>query len=334
MKNLRFVLVGLVVLPAACTGSIGGGERPGTAGTPGPKPNDPGIIDNGTGGGPPGGGGTTGAQPCTAGNPPATTRVFRLTHGQYDNAIRALTGLDMRPSAEFPVDQNQAGFDRGMDLQVGDALGKSYRNAAEAVAAAVVASTTAFSKVVGCDPAGGDTCANAFIASFGRRVLRRPLSDAEKTGFFSLFGMGGALVDGTADNFHKGVQVVIEALLQSPHFIHRVELSNQASGGLIQLGGFELASRLSFFLVNGPPDDALLDAAERRRSVDRRRRRDAGAAAGGDRRRARDGARLPPPVAGDGQLRQQADQRFEVSRASRPTWRRCWPTRPSASSPR
>src|SRR5688572_7848143 len=144
MKNLRFVLVGLVALPAACTGSIGGGTSSGTAGTSGPKPNDPGIIDNGSGGvGPAGGGGTTGAQPCVAGNPPLTTRVFRLTHRQYDNAIRALTGLDMRPSVDFPVDQNQAGFDRGIDLQVGDALGKSYRNAAEMVAAAVVANTTA-----------------------------------------------------------------------------------------------------------------------------------------------------------------------------------------------
>ena len=149
MKNLRFLLVGLVALPAACTGSIGGGERSGTAGTPGPKPNDPGIIDNGTGSST-GAGGTTGAPACTAGNPAATTRLFRLTHRQYDNAIRALTGLDMRPSVDFPVDQNQAGFDRGMDLQVGDALGKSYRNAAETVAAAVVASTAAFSKVVGC----------------------------------------------------------------------------------------------------------------------------------------------------------------------------------------
>ncbi len=264
MKNLRFVLVGLVALPAACTGSIGGEMAPsGTAGTAGPKPNDPGIIDNGTGGVGPGGGGTTGTQPCTAGNPPAMTRVFRLTHRQYDNAIRTLTGLDMRPSIDFPADQNQAGFDRGIDLQVGDALGKSYRNAAETVAAAVVANATAFSKVVGCDAAAGDTCATSFIASFGRRALRRPLSDAEKTSFLSMFGMGSALVDGTADNFHKGVQVVLEAMLQSPNFIHRIEMSNQASSGLIQLGGFELASRLSFFLVNGPPDDTLLDAAER-----------------------------------------------------------------------
>ena len=77
----------------------------------------------------------------------------------------------------------------------------------------------------------------------------------------SLFAQGPTLIDGTADDFHKGVQLVVEAMLQSPNFIYRVELATQVSGGVIPLGGYELASRLSFFLVNGPPDDALLDAA-------------------------------------------------------------------------
>ena len=79
--------------------------------------------------------------------------------------MRALTGLDVHPSTDFPVDQNQAGFDRGMDLQVGDALGKSYRSAAETLAASVAGNATAFSKVVGCDPAGGDSLRDSFIAT-------------------------------------------------------------------------------------------------------------------------------------------------------------------------
>ncbi|HEX2657552.1 MAG TPA: DUF1592 domain-containing protein, partial [Polyangia bacterium] len=35
----------------------------------------------------------------------------------------------------------------------------------------------------------------------------------------------------------------------------------QQAGNLIVLGGYELASRLSYFIQNGPPDDTLLDAA-------------------------------------------------------------------------
>jgi len=246
----------------ACDGAIGNHHVTGAGG----GPNDPGIIDqggnNGTGGGTvTGTGGSSTVTPCTAGTPPATTRLIRLTHAQYDNTVRALTGLDVHPSTDFPVDQNQAGFDRGIDLQAGDVLGKAYRTSAETLAAAVVGNATAFSKVVGCDPAGGDACRDMFIASFGRRAFRRPLTDAEKAPLAALFPQGASLIDGTADSFHKGVQIVLEAMFQSPNFIYRPELSTQASGGVIALGGYEMASRLSYFLTNGPPDDALLDAA-------------------------------------------------------------------------
>ncbi|HKU43365.1 MAG TPA: DUF1592 domain-containing protein, partial [Polyangiales bacterium] len=56
--------------------------------------------------------------------------------------------------------------------------------------------------------------------------------------------------------------VVLETLLQSPKFVYRVELSNQAQRGVIPLSGYEVASRLSFLLVNTTPDAQLLSAAE------------------------------------------------------------------------
>src|SRR4029077_1789352 len=135
---------------------------------------------------------------CTPANAPPTTRFYRLTHVQYDNAVRALTGLDIHPSVDFPADQNQTGFDRGMDLQVGDALGKAYRAAAEGIAAQVAQTAAATQKVVGCDPATGDACARAFIASFGQRAYRRPLTTEEQARYLTLFSMGDTLVDGTA----------------------------------------------------------------------------------------------------------------------------------------
>ena len=233
----------------ACTGTVGRhGGGGGTGG--GTDPNDPNIIGNPMQG-----------SLCTPANAPPTTRFFRLTHVQYDNAVRALTGLDVSPAADFPADQNQAGFDRGMDLQVGDALGKAYRATAESLAAQVVATPAAYQKVLGCDPATGDACARTFIAEFGKRVYRRPLTDEEQTRHFTLFGMADMLVDGTNTPFQKGVQTVVQALLQSPFFLYRSEMTTQQANGLIPLGGYEIAGRLSFFLQNAPPDDALLAAA-------------------------------------------------------------------------
>ncbi len=260
-----FVLAGaLMVIGLGCNAMIGpgvagGGGGAGSGGSQpdgaiGVVPPDAGIIGTTPSDGP-------GAIACTPGDPPVTTRFFRLTHVQYDNAVRALTGLDVRPAVDFPTDQNQAGFDRGMDLQVADALGKGYRTTAETIAAQVVATPTAYQKVVGCDPVTGDTCMRTYIAEFGRRAYRRPLTDAEKTTYANLFTLGNTLVDGTGTAFQKGVQTTLQAFLQSPHFIYRTELSNTISGGLIALSGYELGSRLSFLLQNGPPDDMLLQAA-------------------------------------------------------------------------
>jgi hypothetical protein len=255
----------LVAIGLGCNGVVGSGVDPGNgggAGSGGTQPDgavgtvppDAGIIGTMPGDGP-------GAIPCTPGDPPVTTRFFRLTHVQYDNAVRALTGLDVRPSVNFPGDQNQAGFDRGMDLQVADALGKGYKATAETIAAQVVATPAAYQKVVGCDPAMAAACTTTYIAEFGRRAYRRPLTDAEKTAYANLFTLGNTLVDGTGTAFQKGVQTTLQAFLQSPHFLYRTELSATVSGGLIALSGYELASRLSFLLQNGPPDDTLLQAA-------------------------------------------------------------------------
>ena len=146
---LEAALAAAFALPLACTGSIGANPPAAARPAPAPARTTPASSTGrqhraGTGGAhrSPARRGTTGTvTPCTAGTPPATTRLFRLTHAQYDNTVRALTGLDVHPSDDFPVDQNQAGFDRGIDLQVGDALGQGYRAAAESISAAVVADT-------------------------------------------------------------------------------------------------------------------------------------------------------------------------------------------------
>lgn len=67
---------------------------------------------------------------------PGPVLARRLSHAEYDNTIRDLTGVDLRPTREFPVDPaNEAGFDNsGESLTMSPALFKKYLAAARRIA--------------------------------------------------------------------------------------------------------------------------------------------------------------------------------------------------------
>ena len=67
---------------------------------------------------------------------PGIVLARRLSNAEYDHTIRDLTGVDIRPTREFPVDPaNQAGFDNsGESLTMSPALVKKYLAAARLVA--------------------------------------------------------------------------------------------------------------------------------------------------------------------------------------------------------
>jgi hypothetical protein len=67
---------------------------------------------------------------------PGPVLVRRLSNAEYDNTIRDLTGVDIRPAREFPVDPaNTAGFNNsGESLAMSPALLNKYLEAARRVA--------------------------------------------------------------------------------------------------------------------------------------------------------------------------------------------------------
>ena len=67
---------------------------------------------------------------------PGVVLARRLSNAEYDYTIRDLTGVDIRPAREFPVDPaNQAGFDNsGESLAMSPALLTKYLLAARKVA--------------------------------------------------------------------------------------------------------------------------------------------------------------------------------------------------------
>ncbi len=71
---------------------------------------------------------------------PGLVPARRLSNAEYDNTIRDLTGVDLRPTKEFPVDPaNEAGFDNSAEsLAMSPALVKKYLDAARNVADCLV----------------------------------------------------------------------------------------------------------------------------------------------------------------------------------------------------
>ncbi|WDQ16865.1 DUF1592 domain-containing protein [Rhodopirellula sp. P2] len=67
---------------------------------------------------------------------PGMVLARRLSSAEYDRTIRDLTGVDIRPAADFPIDPaNEAGFDNsGESLTMSPALLKKYLQAARRVA--------------------------------------------------------------------------------------------------------------------------------------------------------------------------------------------------------
>ncbi len=67
---------------------------------------------------------------------PGPVLARRLSNAEYDNTIRDLTGVDIRPAREFPVDPtNMAGFDNsGESLSMSPAMVNKYLQAARTVA--------------------------------------------------------------------------------------------------------------------------------------------------------------------------------------------------------
>ncbi|MCH9684508.1 MAG: DUF1592 domain-containing protein [Deltaproteobacteria bacterium] len=201
---------------------------------------------------------------CEEANAGSLPRMVRLTHSQYDNTVRDLLGLDLDSSSVFLPDPLVGGFSNNAEsLTVTDRLARDYRRAAEEIAEALGEQPEVLSALIPCDAGAGQACADQFIASFGRRAYRRPLTVDEQAAFAAIFAAGDGLYN-SGSAFDQGIQLVVEAFLQSPHFLYRVELSSTVDAEdptIVPLSGYEIASRLSFLMWNSMPDDELLDAA-------------------------------------------------------------------------
>jgi hypothetical protein len=184
--------------------------------------------------------------------------VFRrLTRVEYDNTIRDLLGIDDRPGETFPPDEETLGFDNNASAQnVSPLLAESYMTTGEQLS-----ERADLTEILPCelDTEEQLACAETFLLDFGARAYRRPLADQELQALLGAVSWGVDHAD-----FETGIRLALQAILQSPHFLYRVEVGVPVPErpDLLALTPYEMASRLSYLLWNTMPDRDLFLAAE------------------------------------------------------------------------
>lgn len=93
------------------------------------------------------------------------------------------------------------------------------------------------------------------IHRFATRAFRREIMPAEQSSLIEVFEESMA----KGAPFQQSVKNALLVVLTSPQFLFLIE--NSSSPAAEPLDGYELASKLSYFLWNGPPDRRLLDLA-------------------------------------------------------------------------
>jgi hypothetical protein len=263
-------LVGLAFGSFGCVGSIdqAGGSSPTNPSGSGPGGRIPGEPGSGPPTGP-GAGVSPGGLPSDADSVPGPAPLRRLTRFEYENTVRDLLGLTTVPKkgiAGFSADQESAssGYVRGGAVTAAPDA-RVLMQAAEELAGAALQQV---SSLLPCSPlptaaAEQDACADKFVASFGRRAYRRPLTDAEVKDLRDLYRAQRTPEAGA--DFQQAVGNVITAMLQSPYFLYRWEVGAAApikDGLLVRFNQHETASRLSYLIWASMPDDKLFEAAD------------------------------------------------------------------------
>jgi hypothetical protein len=227
-------------------GAKGGSSRGGSSGTAG----EGGVGADGKGGA---------SEPGCTPTPLVERRLVRLSANQIIASIEAWLGSELAetirvneaiaPLAQrsfMPLHDEGTVFGPRMLEQIdriGGAVGRAVRDAFTA-----------------CGDTPTDACAEEFVTSFAESAFRRPLAGVERDNLLTVYAeckTAGATV---AEAVEHGVW----AAIHSPIFLYRTELgTSDDTDAEVPLAPYELASELSFFLTDGPPDADLLDAARR-----------------------------------------------------------------------
>ncbi|WP_413291158.1 DUF1588 domain-containing protein [Bdellovibrio sp. HCB337] len=200
--------------------------------------------------------------PCEPGSDPGIRDLRRLSRREYLQTLKMLTQnrvnlADLQAQIDLlPPDIVSEVFD-STDPSMSASHIAAYMAIAKALAPRLSTNAQWLQGVLNCTYTQGmtDTCWNNFFNGFATQVYRRPLTAAEKTTYKEIYSseFGGSV--------SAGLEVVTMTMLQSPHFIYKVELAGSPIPNrtdLLTLNEYELASRIAFLATGRGPDFTLL----------------------------------------------------------------------------
>jgi hypothetical protein len=206
---------------------------------------------------------------------PGRVTMRRLNRYEYNYTTRDLTGVDLQLGDDFPADDLGYGFDNiGDVLTTSPLLAERYIAAAGKIAErAIVAAPPKDRKkaklpgshraIIFEEPKSKSqwkATARKVLERFASRAYRRPATAGELDRLVRFVDLAGK----QGDTFERGIQVAVQAVLASPHFLFRVELDGDPrSGEARPITDWQLASRLSYFLWSSMPDEELSEHARK-----------------------------------------------------------------------
>lgn len=183
--------------------------------------------------------------------------VQRLTVDEYIATVKSTVGVDIKTEARriLPPDLRADGFantayNLSVDLKHVDAYAQLAGLIVEKM------NPVTFSARFARKPRFTDRDMEALIRPMGSWILRGPLQQREVIAYR---GISTAVA---ADNgsIEEAVAYIIQAMLQSPRFIYRIE-NQRGDGSAWPVDDYELASRLSYIIWGSSPDENLMRAA-------------------------------------------------------------------------
>jgi hypothetical protein len=194
---------------------------------------------------------------------PGRAPLRRLSKVEYNNTVRDLLGDTTEPGFALPAELSGNGFGNDADQQpVPEVLAETYESVAAGVAARATSTPAALGALDACasnvTASNESACVRTIVEKLVPKAYRRPLAAGEADEFVSLFQKVRE-----TDTFASAVAAVLEAFLQSPDFLYRVEFGAPDAGDASRKRptGPEMATRLSYFLWGTLPDAPLTTAA-------------------------------------------------------------------------